>query len=73
MSVCGRLFNRHNWSSWSDPFCVKMQKVTSGFGDTKEVDVTIQSRTCNKCCKVETRWVHYGEVKKEVDDVCQGC
>lgn len=50
------MFEHHKFDKWSNPFVAI--RDAGPFGNTYKV--TLQSRTCTKCGKVETRKVYDG-------------
>lgn len=54
----------HDWSKWGDPFAVDVTREMGEFGDSETVRETVQTRSCSKCKKIESRTVHSGEAVK---------
>ena len=51
----------HKWSKWTDPYPVTVQRLDK-WGDEHTVQVTVQDRTCDKCNKVQTRYISDGDI-----------
>lgn len=60
MNTCGRYFNKHDWTQWSDPKFGIVTKMR--LSAKEEIPVTYQQRRCMKCNYIETRTVIDAEI-----------
>jgi hypothetical protein len=61
----------HKYKKWSLCFNATVVRGYGGFGDTKNVDVVMQERICEKCGYVDSRHVRDGYVQ-DLDHRGQG-
>ena len=50
----------HKYGKWSKPFDSETTRPTGNFGDWRNVAIVQQSRTCQKCNRIDTRYIRDG-------------